>query len=48
MENWIKYKDNVDKKIYYRFEKDVRSMSLYIESIIDAPILNLCCILGEA
>jgi hypothetical protein len=47
MEDWIKYKDEADEKIYYRFEKGVKSMSLYIENVIDAPFINLCSILSE-
>jgi len=47
MPNWIRHTDKPEKKIYYRHEEGVKSMSLYIEGVIDAPLMNLLLVLAE-
>ena len=47
MTEWIVYKDNDEEKIYYKNEPHIRSMSLYLECVINAPMMNLFAVMGE-
>lgn len=44
---WTVFKDREDQKIFYKHEEGVRSMNMYLECKIKAPLLNLFCVLGE-
>ena len=47
MKAWIKFKQNEKKKVYYRYEEDMKSLTFYTESVIDAPMFNMFSILAE-
>ncbi len=44
---WTKFSDKGDSKIYYKQEEGVKSLTLYLEDVIEAPLINLFAILGE-
>jgi hypothetical protein len=44
---WTKFSDKGDSKIYYKQEPGVKSLTLYLEDVIEAPMINLFAILGE-
>jgi len=44
---WTKFSDKGDSKIYYKQEEGIKSLTLYLEDVIEAPLLNLFAILGE-
>lgn len=39
--------DKDTTKIYYRQEKNLRSITVYMEQVVDAPMLNLFAFLSE-
>jgi|LauGreDrversion4_2_1035121.scaffolds.fasta_scaffold196614_2 hypothetical protein len=45
---WTVYYDLPDYKIYYKFEPGSYLCSLYLEKVIEAPMINLMSILAEA
>jgi hypothetical protein len=46
-DGWKRYKDKPESKIYYQLEPGQRIVTLYIEKVFDAPIINLCAFLAE-
>lgn len=47
MSDWNKQTDNDHTKIYYRQEEGLPGITLYLEAVINAPLLNLFAVLGE-
>ncbi len=45
---WLVYWDLPEYKIYYKFEAGSYLCSLYLEKVIDAPMINLMAVLAEA
>jgi hypothetical protein len=48
MPDWKKFKDKPNSKIYYKHEDGFNQLTLYIEEVLEAPMLNLFAVLGEA
>lgn len=47
MKGWNKHTDKEDYKIYYRQEEGLKIISLFIEGIINAPLINIMALLAE-
>ena len=46
--DWIMFIDLPEYKIYYRYEPGQPICSLYLERVINAPVINLMALLAEA
>ena len=46
-DGWKKFVDKDTQKIYYQQEPGVPSLTIYLEEVINAPLINLFAILGE-
>ena len=44
---WILYKNQPAKKIYYKHDESLNTISLYFEGVVEAPMMNLLAILAE-
>lgn len=47
MKGWTKFSESERKKIYYKQEEGVESLTIYLEANINAPLLNLFTIISE-
>ena len=47
MKNWIRFKDTETKKIFYQQEEGFKGLTIYLEGVINAPIINLFAVLAE-
>lgn len=47
MKDWTKHTDKDDFKVYYRHDKGDKNLTLYLEGLINAPLINLFSILAE-
>lgn len=47
MKGWGKQTDTPKQKIYFRNEQGIKSITMYLEQVIDAPLLNLFALLSE-
>lgn len=47
-ESWIRHKDTPDVKIYYKHEDGFRNVTLYMEKVVNAPMINLLAVVAEA
>jgi len=48
MKDWIIYDDKPEKKIYYRKDEGFANLTVYLEKVIEAPMLNFMALLAEA
>lgn len=48
MAGWQRFKDKPESKIYYKQEDGLSQLTLYIEEVFEAPMINLFAIMGEA
>ena len=46
--SWTVYKDQEELKIKYKLEQGFANCTLYMEKVIQAPMLNLMAVLAEA
>lgn len=46
--SWTRFYDEPEYKIYYRYVQGEPLCSLYLERVIEAPLLNLMALLAEA
>lgn len=46
-EGWTKHLDQPDKKVYYKKEEGKNFITQYVETIIDAPIMNVLLLSNE-
>ena len=46
-DGWTKFSDKETQKIYYKQEAGLNQLTLYLEQVIEAPLINLFAILGE-
>jgi hypothetical protein len=47
MRDWTRHTDTPQQKIYYRQEKGQKTLTLYLEGLIKAPIINVVSIFAE-
>ena len=47
MADWTRYVDTETRKIYWKQENGLKSITVFMEAIYDAPLINLVSILGE-
>ena len=47
-DSWIRHKDTPEVRIFYKHEDGFRNCTLYMEKIINAPMINLLAIIAEA
>jgi len=47
-QSWIRHKDTPEVKIFYKYEDGFRNCTLYMEKVIQAPMINLLAIFAEA
>ena len=46
-DGWHRYKDKPENKIYYQLEPGQSLITLYIERVFEAPLINLAALLAE-
>ena len=46
--SWTVYKDQEELKIFYKLEEGFANCTLYMEKVINAPMINLMAVLAEA
>ena len=47
-QSWTRHKDTPEVKIFYKYEDGFRNCTLYMEKVINAPLINLLAIFAEA
>lgn len=47
MRGWTKHTDKEHRKVYYKHEKDLQGITIYLEAVIEAPMINLFTVIGE-
>ena len=47
-QSWTRHKDTPEVKIFYKQENGFSNMTLYMEKVIRAPLINVLAILAEA
>ena len=47
-QSWTRHKDTPDVKIFYKIEDGFRNCTLYMEKVINAPLINVLAVLAEA
>ena len=47
-QSWIRHKDTPEVKIFYKYETGFRNVTLYMEKIVNAPLINVLATLAEA
>lgn len=47
MPNWIRFSDKPDYKLFYRQEPGFPGITLYMEGVIKAPLMNMFAVLAE-
>ena len=47
-QSWIRHKDTPEVKIYYKLEEGLKNCTLYMEKVIQAPLINLLAVFAEA
>ena len=47
MRDWTKVTDKEVRKVYYKKEKNLKTLTIYLEGIIEAPLLSQIALIAE-
>lgn len=47
MKDWNKFTDSEKQKIYYKQEEGMDGITVYLEAVVNAPLIHMFAILGE-
>jgi hypothetical protein len=48
MPDWSRFRDTPDYKVYYKMEPGITTMSIFMEGLIKAPVMNALTVMAEA
>ena len=47
MSNWVKFSEKGSTKIFYRQDPGLKGLTVYLEKVINAPLMHLLAVLVE-
>ena len=47
LRGWIKHSEKANGKVYYRQEPGLKGLTVYLEGVVNAPIMNLLAVISE-